>query len=110
MIVHCSPRNWFIKKVSFDIIPKTNEEQTSVTYGCIRFIDNYRIISSSLDSIVKTLSDNSHKTLKQLEEEIVDSDEILNTVNEIKILIKKSRYNNDFIQKIKKDYPDKIKN
>ena len=29
-------------KVKFDIIPKTNEEYISVTYGCIRFIDSYR--------------------------------------------------------------------
>ena len=29
-------------KVKSDIIPKTNEEYISVTYGCIRFIDSYR--------------------------------------------------------------------
>ena len=28
-------------KVKFDIIPKTNEEYISVTYGCIRFVDFY---------------------------------------------------------------------
>ena len=28
-------------KVEFEIIPKTNEEFISVTYGCIRFIDRY---------------------------------------------------------------------
>ena len=37
-------------KVKFDIIPKTNEEYISVTYGCIRFINSYRFLSSSLDS------------------------------------------------------------
>ena len=42
-------------KVKFDIIPKTNEEYISVTYGCIRLIDSYRFQSSSLDSLVKTL-------------------------------------------------------
>ena len=51
------------EKVEFEIIPKTNEEYTSVTYGCIRFIDSYRFRSSSLDSLVKTLVDKSHKTL-----------------------------------------------
>ena len=40
-------------KVDFDIIPKTNEEYISVTYGCIKFIDSYRFQSSSLDSLVK---------------------------------------------------------
>ena len=39
-------------KVDFDIIPKTNEEYISVTYGCIRFIDSYRFLSSGLDSLV----------------------------------------------------------
>ena len=88
-----------IDTVKFDIIPKTNEEYISVTYGCIRFIDSYRFQSSSLDSLVKTLVDNSNKTLKDLKEEIVDNDEILNIVNEI-------------VEEDKtiKDYPDNIKN
>ena len=50
-------------KVKLDFIPKTNEEYISVTYGCIRFIDSYRFLSSSFDSLVRTLVDNSHKTL-----------------------------------------------
>ena len=43
------------EKVKFDIIPKRNEENISVTYGCIRFIDSYRILSESLDELVKIL-------------------------------------------------------
>ena len=31
-----------IDKLKFDVIPKTNEEYISVTYGGIRFIDSYR--------------------------------------------------------------------
>ena len=58
-------------KVDFDIIPQTNEEYISVTSGCIRFIDSYRFLSSGLDSLVKTLVDNSHKTLKNLKEEFL---------------------------------------
>ena len=54
-------------KVGFDVIPKINEEYISVTYGCIRFIDSYRFLSNVLDSLVKTLVDNSHKTLKDFE-------------------------------------------
>ena len=50
-------------KVDFEIIPKTNEEYISVTYGCIRFIDSYRFLSSGLDALVKTLVDNSYKKL-----------------------------------------------
>ena len=97
-------------KVKFDIKPKTNEEYKSVTYGCIRFIDSYRFQSSSLDSLVKTVVDNSHKTLKDLEGEIVGNDEILNFVNEIKILINDDKYKKDSIKDLKKDYPNGIKN
>ena len=41
-------------KVKFDIVPKTNKEYISVTYGCIRFIDSYRFSTNSLHSLVKT--------------------------------------------------------
>ena len=87
-------------KVDLEIIPKTNEEYISVTYGCIRFIDGYRFLSSSLDSLVKTLVDNSHKRLKDFEEEIVDK---------IKMLITEDKYEKDSIKDLKKDYPDEIK-
>ena len=63
-------------KVKFDIISKTNEEYISVTYGCIRFVDIYRFLSSGLDSLVKALVDNSNKTLKNFKDEIFDSDGI----------------------------------
>ena len=86
-------------KVDFEIIPKTNEEYISVTYGCIRFIDSYRFLSSGLDSLVKTLVDNSNKTLKNLKEEIVDNDEILNIVNEI---IENDKTIKDLKEEIKK--------
>ena len=97
-------------KVKFDIIPKTNEEYISVTYGCIRFIDSYRFQSSSLYSLVKTLVDNSNKTLKDLKEEIFGNDEILNIVNEIKMIIKEDKYKNDSIKDLKKYYPEEIEN
>ena len=90
-------------KVKFDIIPKTNDEYISVTYGCIRFIDSYRFHASSLDSLVKTLVDNSDKTLEDLKEEIVDNDEILNIVDEIV-------EDDKTLKDIKKDYPDEIRN
>ena len=88
-------------KVDFDIIPKTNEEYVSVTYGCIRFIDSYRFLSGALVSLVKTLVDNSHKTIGNLKKEIVDNDEILDIVNKI-------AEDDRTIKKLKKDYPDKI--
>ena len=88
-------------QVDFDIIPKTNEEYISVTYGCIRFIDSYRFLSSGLDSLVKTLVQNSNKTLGDLKKEIVDNDYILNIVTDI------GEYNRT-IKDLKKEYSDKI--
>ena len=96
-------------KVDFEIIPKTNEEYISVTYGCIRFIDSYRFLSSGLDSLVKTLVDNGHKTLENFWEEIFDNDKILNIINEIKGLITENKYKNDSVKDLKRDFPDKIK-
>ena len=95
-------------KVEFKIKPKTNEEYISVKNGCIRFIDIYRFLSNSLDSLVETLVDNSHKTMNEFEEEIVDNDEILNIVNK-KILIKGDKNKNDSIKDLKKDYPGNTK-
>ena len=88
-------------KVKIDVIGKTNEEYISLTYGSTRFIDSYRFQSSSVDSLVKTLVDNSQKTLKFFEEEIVDNDEILNIVNKI---VEEGKS----IKDLKKDYPNEI--
>ena len=90
-------------KVDFDIIPKTNEKYISVTYGCIRFIDSYRFLSSGLDSLVKTVVDNSNKTLGDLKKEIVDNDYILNIVTDIV-------EDDKTIKDLRKDYPEEIKN
>ena len=89
-------------KVKFKIIPKTNEKCITVKSGCIRFIDSYRLLSSSLDSIVKTLVDISHKTTRNLKKKIVNWDEILDIVNKI---VEDDRT----IEDLKKDYPNEIK-
>ena len=44
-------------KIKFKIIPKSNEEYVSVTYGCIRFIESCRFFSDSLDNLVKILDE-----------------------------------------------------
>ena len=96
--------------MKFDIIPKTNEEYISVTYGCIRFSNSYRFLSSSLDSLVKTLVDNSHKTLKDFDKEIVDNDEILNNVNQTKNNLKKIIIKTILLKIWKKIIQIKLKN
>ena len=52
-------------KVKYKIIPKTNEEYISVTFGCIRFIDSYRFLSDSLDKLVKNLMEEDFVILKE---------------------------------------------
>ena len=42
-------------KVKLDFLPKASEDDISVSYGCIRFFDSYRILSMRLDGIGKTL-------------------------------------------------------
>ena len=90
-------------KVKCDIIPKTNEEYISITYGCISFVDSYRFLSSSLGSLVRTVVDINHIRLKNLKKEIVDNDEILNIVNEWGV-------ENRTIEDLKKFYPNEMKN
>ena len=88
-------------KVEFDILPKTNKEYISVTYGCIRFIDSYRFLSSNLDSLVRTFIDIIHKTLRNIKKELVDNEETLKIVEEIG--------EERTIEDLKKDSPNGIK-
>ena len=106
MIVVCFVNKFIdlkIDKVKFDILPKTNEQYISVTYCCYRFIDSYRFLSNRSDSLVKTVVDDSNKTLKILKNENIHNDEILDFVNEI---IKEDQ----IIKDLKMHYTDKIKN
>ena len=97
-------------EIIFDIIPKTNEEYISVTYGCIRFIDSYRFLSSGLDSLVKALVDNSDKRLKDIKDEIFDNDEILDIVSKIENYTEVLNLEEDdrTIKNLKKYYPEEI--
>ena len=93
--------------VKFEIIPKTDEKHISVRYGCIKFIDTYRFLSSSLDKLVQTLVDNDHKTLKDLKKEVIGDDKILNIISELKNMIEKTKRNQP-ISALKKRHPDEI--
>ena len=55
-----------------------------------------------MDSLVKTSVDNSHKILRNLKEEVVDNDKILDIVNKI---VEEDKT----IRDLKKDYPNEIK-
>ena len=100
-------------KVKFDIIPKTNEAYISVTYGCIRFIDSYRFLSSSLDSLVKNLDEDDFKILKKefpdkwlyLNKKLAYPYEYFNSIDDYKKPVHNLE-NKDFFSKLKNGYPD----
>ena len=100
-------------KIRFDIIPKTNEEYISVTYGCIRFIDSYRFLSTGLDSLVKNLDEVDFKILKKefpdkwqyLNKKLAYPYEYFNSIDDYQkpvINLKKE----DFFSKLKNKCPD----
>ena len=100
-------------KVKFDIIPKTNEEYISVTYGCIRFIDSYRFLSSGLDSLVRNLDEDDFKILKKefpdkwqyLNKKLAYPYEYFNSIDDYKKPVHNLE-NKDFFSKLKNKCPD----
>ena len=100
-------------KVKFKIIPETNEEYTSVKYGCIRFIDGYRFLSESLDKSVKKLDEDDFKILKKefpdkwqyLNKKLAYPYEYFNNINDYKKPVDNLK-KEDFFSKLKNGYPD----
>ena len=100
-------------KVKFDIIPKTNEEYISVTYGCIRFIDSYRFLSSGFDSLVKNLDEDDFRIMKKefpdkwqyLNKKLAYPYEYFNSIDDYKKLVDNLE-NKDFFSKLKNKCPD----
>ena len=102
-----------IGKVDFNIIPKTNEEYISVTYGCIRFIDSYRFLSSGLDMLVKNLDENDFKILKKefpdkwlyLNKKLAYPYEYFNSIDDYQKPVDNLK-KEDFFSKLKNKCPD----
>ena len=96
-------------KVKFDVIPKTDEEYISVSYGCIRFIDSFRFLTSSLDNLVKSLT---HDDLIILKQEFNNEWELLSNKLAYPYEYFKSMetYMRDISEIRKKDYFSKLTN
>ena len=100
-------------KVKFDIIPKTNEEYISMTYGCVRFIDSYRFLSIGLDSLVKNLDEDDFKILKKefpdkwryLNKKLAYPYECFNRIEDYKKPVHNIK-KEDFFSKLKNNCPD----
>uniref|UniRef100_UPI003D0B846D hypothetical protein n=1 Tax=Sulfurimonas sp. TaxID=2022749 RepID=UPI003D0B846D len=60
----------FIKELSkiidlpIKVLAKSSEEYISIQVGCLRFLDSYRFLSSSLSNITKSMDDKDFKILK----------------------------------------------
>ena len=100
-------------KVNFDIIPKTNEEYISVTYGCIRFLDSYKFLSDGLDKLVKNLDEDDFKILikefpdnwRFLNKKLAYPFEYFNSVDDYKKSVDNLRKKN-FFSNLKNKCPD----
>ena len=99
--------------VNLSVIPKTNEEYISVTYGCLRFVDSYRFLQDSLDNLVKTLNEDDFKILKTefpnnwqlINKKLAYPYEYFKTLDDYSkdiSILKKEHY----FSKLKNDYPD----
>ena len=102
-----------IDKVEFKIIPKTIEEYFVVKYGCVRFFDSYRFLSSSLDQLVQNLDEDDFKILNKefpdkcqyLKKKLAYPYEYFNKIDDYKKPASNFK-KEDFFSKLKNDYPD----
>ena len=100
-------------KVKLKIIPKSNEEYISVTYGCINFIESYRFLSERSDKFVKNLDEDDFKILKKefpdkwqyLNKKLAFPSEYFNSVDDYKKLVENLK-KEDFFSKLKNDFLD----
>ena len=100
-------------KVKFKIIPKINEEYIIVKYGCIRFIDSYRVLSESLDKLVKNLDEDDFRILKKefpdkwqyLNKKVAYPYQYFNSIDDYQKPVDNLK-KEDFFSKLKNDYPD----
>ena len=56
------------------IIPKSMENYVSVQVGCLRFLDSYRFLKSSLDKLMKSMQSSANNfpimTLEEISDEL----------------------------------------
>ena len=84
-----------------------------MTYGCIRFIDSYRFLSSGLDSLVKNLDKDDFKILKKefpdkwqyLNKKLAYPYEYFNSIEDYKKPVHNLK-KEDFFSKLKNKCPD----
>ena len=84
-----------------------------VKYGCIRFIDSYRFLSSSLDELVQNLDEDDFKILKNkfpdkwqyLNKKLAYPCENFNNINDYKKTVNNLK-KEDFFSKLTNLYPD----
>ena len=101
------------EKIKTKITPKTNQENFLVSYGCIRLIVSYRILSSSLDKLDKNLDKVDFVILKKefpdkwqyLIEKTPYSFDYFNNIDDYKKPVNNLK-KEDFFNKLKNECPD----
>ena len=80
------PKLFDKKKDNFEkkVIPKTSGKHISVLYGCIRFIDCYRVLRSSLALKTISYTEIQQKSLEKFDERYPDNGIITNKTEEYK--------------------------
>ena len=53
-----------VEKNNLSVIPRTNEENMSVIYACIKFLDSMRFQQASLEKLTESLKDDDYIHLK----------------------------------------------
>ena len=97
-----------IRKKILVVIPKTNKDYISATYDFIRFIVSYRFLSSTLDKLNNSFIEIKYKSLTFFEEEFPDNEIILNTITELEFLTSNDNYENESIENLVENFPDKL--
>ena len=73
--------------VKIDIITRPNEEHTSVTYGCIRFIDSNRVLTNKLGNLTNWYTEIIYESIKNLKQQFPDNNIMLLKIKDLVFFI-----------------------
>ena len=87
------------------VIPKNNQEYTSVLYGCIQFLDSSQFLSKGFDKIFISFAEIKHDVPKNVEKEFVDNESVKSKAKELEFFESKDKYKNGSVEKLNTKIP-----